>query len=122
MNLQKLLIEILIKLLIIYICKKNLYTIYYLFLYTIFFFCFTLIFIRNIYNKFITSLDEVGENEINDFKAQSSFKIKADFISEEEGLVQTVLSESLEFKSDVKNFFQLCIKSNFNLIHRFQYL
>ncbi|MAZ50597.1 MAG: DNA topoisomerase I [Flavobacteriaceae bacterium] len=55
------------------------------------------------------------ENEINDFKAQSSFKIKADFISEEEGLVQTVLSESLEFKSDVKNFFQLCIKSNFKV-------
>ena len=55
------------------------------------------------------------ENEINEFKAQSSFKIKADFESEKEGLVQTVLSEPLELKSDVENFFQLCAKSNFKV-------
>ena len=55
------------------------------------------------------------ENEINDFKAQSSYKIKAEFKSEKEGLVQTVLSEPLELKSDVENFFQLCAKSNFKV-------
>ena len=55
------------------------------------------------------------ENEINNFKAQSSFKIKAEFKSEKEGLVQTVLSEPLELKSDVENFFQLCAKSNFKV-------
>ncbi len=55
------------------------------------------------------------ENEINEFKAQSSFKIKAEFKSEKEGLVQTVLSEPLELKSDVENFFQLCAKSNFKV-------
>ena len=55
------------------------------------------------------------ENEINNFKAQSSYKIKAEFKSDKEGLVQTVLSEPLELKSEVENFFQLCAKSNFKV-------
>ena len=55
------------------------------------------------------------ENQINDFNPISHFKVKAKFKSETKGNLNTFLTDFFDTEKDVRNFFQLCLNSNFRV-------